>query len=210
MKGILTVFTGIFLAAGAYAGGFPDAISQASKSFTNVQALQGPVQEQFKGRKILIVYFGGHNVKRVSDDLSRITGADVIRITDLINRRFAQAGRDSSLGLKTRIAPLGANLSAYEVIIVGTVVWAWNMSPAIRTFLSENKNVLRNKKMAFFTVAGGTEPGKIVKKMSRVADSQALAAAGWNNPELADNGQASYKKIIDVFINQLAGALKNK
>ena len=44
----------------------------------------------------------------------------------------------------------------YDLIIIGTPVWAWNFSPPIRSFI---KNInLEGKKVALFSCsAGGTE-----------------------------------------------------
>ncbi len=199
------------MASLAYSQDFPDALSQASKSFNKVQALTGPADPAFKDKKILVVYYGGYNTKRVADDLSRILGAKVLRIMDLkTNWTSSEAGRVSTFRGTSQIAPLGVDLAQYDIIVAGTVVWAWNMSPAMRAFLKQYKSVLQKKDLAFFTVAGGTAPDKTVKLMGRIVQKDPLAYAGWNDAEMKDDAWQAYQKLATDLVTDLAKKIKTK
>ncbi len=211
MKTIIGVLFPLMIFNLVYSETFPDALSQASRSFNKVQSMAGPVNPAFKNKKILVVYYGGYNTKRVAEDLSLLMGGKVVRIMDLkTNWTQAEAGRVSTFGGQTKIAPLGVNLNDYDIIVAGTVIWAWNMSPAMRTFLVQNKSVLQNKDLAFFTVAGGTAPDKTVRKMAKILKKTPLAFAGWNDAEMNDNAWTAYQKIAHDFVTHLAAGLQPK
>jgi hypothetical protein len=57
-------------------------------------------------------------------------------------------------GKETQIAHTTKNPSDYDLVIVGTPIWAWSPAVAIRTYLG--KNSLSGKKVAlFFTLDSG-------------------------------------------------------
>ena len=55
------------------------------------------------------------------------------------------------------------NLADYELIVIGTPVWAFNFTPPIRTFLKENK-IIGKKIILFCTHAGAM--GKTLANLS--------------------------------------------
>jgi len=103
--------------------------------------------------KSLIVYYSRTgNAKFVAEKIAGIFGSDIEEIIDLKSREgkmgWMSAGRDASTGRSTKIAPTTKNPHDYDVLIIGTPVWAWNPSAAIRTYL--NNNDLTGKKVALF------------------------------------------------------------
>jgi NAD(P)H-dependent FMN reductase len=55
-------------------------------------------------------------------------------------------------GQETEIAPTTKNPADYDLIVVGTPIWAWSPSAAIRTWLTHND--LSGKKVALFFYFG--------------------------------------------------------
>ena len=52
-------------------------------------------------------------------------------------RRFIVGGKRAVFGPFGSNQPLVANIADYDLIFVGTPVWAWRMSPPVRRFLSD-------------------------------------------------------------------------
>lgn len=50
--------------------------------------------------------------------------------------KYLAGGKASLLKEAPPLAPLAANLEDYDLVVVGGPVWAWNMAPAVRSFLS--------------------------------------------------------------------------
>lgn len=109
--------------------------------------------------KVLVVFYSRTGTTRkVAESISRILGCDVEEIFDTKNRSgiwgYLMAGRDAMLGRLTVIREIKKDPALYDIVIIGTPVWAYTMSMPIRTYLSQNKDKLR--KVAFFCTQGGS------------------------------------------------------
>ena len=103
--------------------------------------------------KSLVVYYSRTgNAKFVAETVAAELGSDIEEVVDLKKRDgklgWISASRDASGGKQTEIAPTTKNPKDYELVVIGTPVWAWSPSAAIRTYLS--KNDLSGKKAALF------------------------------------------------------------
>ena len=103
--------------------------------------------------KSLVVYYSRTgNAKFVAETIAAELGSDIEEVVDLKSREgklgWISAGGDASRGKQTNIAPTTKDPSGYDLIVVGTPVWAWSPSAAIRTYLSRNN--LSGKKVALF------------------------------------------------------------
>ena len=65
-------------------------------------------------------------------------------------------GSDARRGKETKIGPTAKSPADYDLIIVGTPVWAGRPTPAICTYLK--KNDFSGKKIAIFLTQGGKKP----------------------------------------------------
>jgi menaquinone-dependent protoporphyrinogen IX oxidase len=89
---------------------------------------------------------------------------------------FAIAGMQSSMHLRPRILDVQHDLAQYDLVIVGTPIWAWNMSSPVRSFLGRYKGQL--KKVAFFWSSGGAMEDKPLAQLEGVCGKKAVAAMG--------------------------------
>jgi flavodoxin len=108
--------------------------------------------------KSLVVYYSRTgNARFVAQTVAAQVGADVEEVVDLKKRGgafgFLSGGRDASRGKETEIAPSSKSPADYDLIIIGTPIWAGHPTPAITTYLK--KNDLSSKKVAVFFVQGG-------------------------------------------------------
>jgi multimeric flavodoxin WrbA len=74
-------------------------------------------------------------------------------------------GKQSVMKEKPELLPFDKNPADYDVLFIGTPVWAWNMSAPIRSFLSSTK--LTGKKVALFCCNGG-QKGKTFVEMEQL------------------------------------------
>ena len=90
-------------------------------------------------------------------------GADILRLkpvkeypTEKIAKYF-WAGKSASFQESPKLMPYVFDINKYEVIILGTPVWAGTFAPPLRTFI--RAQVWEGKKVAFFACCsgGGTE-----------------------------------------------------
>lgn len=119
--------------------------------------------------KSLIVYYSlTGNVKYIAEHIQKVLEADVLelKLKEEINSKgfmkFIHGGGQALMKKLPELLPFAINPDHYEMIVIGTPVWAWTFVPAIRTFLE--KVQVTNKKIALFCCHGGGK-GKVFQKM---------------------------------------------
>ena len=130
--------------------------------------------EKNKMKKLVVFYSRSGNTKKVAKKIARQIKADTDEIIDLKDRSrkiigWLVAGKDASMKKPTNIK-YKKSPDKYDSIIIGTPVWAWTITPAIRTYLKENGNKLKTKakKLAFFCTCGG-QAGKAFEEMQKLS-----------------------------------------
>ena len=94
------------------------------------------------------------------------------------------AGRAAWKEETSSIEKLKKEPKDYDLVIIGTPIWAWNMTPAVRAFLTIYKDDL--KKVAFFATEGGSGHEKAFKNMEALAGKRPVATAFWLEKEVKD------------------------
>jgi flavodoxin len=88
----------------------------------------------------------------VAEAVAAELDADLEEVVDLKKREgklgWIMGGKDASQKKLTDIAPLKRMPNDYDLIVVGTPIWAWAPTPAFRTYVSQNNLV--DKKVALF------------------------------------------------------------
>jgi flavodoxin len=111
--------------------------------------------------KALVVFYSRTgNTRGVAGTIARELGADLEELVDKRGRKgflgYLKAGRDAIRKKSAELEPLRHSASDYDMIFVGTPVWASNPAPAVRTFLDSHD--LSGKRIALFcTMASGGE-----------------------------------------------------
>lgn len=141
--------------------------------------------------KTLIVYYSRTGKTRsIAEKLAAHLGADLAEIADLKSRKgplgFIGGGHDAFKKLTTEISPISYLPENYDLIIVGTPVWADNMSPAVRTFLT--KHPLHGKQAAFFCTTAVSGIDNTLATMAELAaPSTVVAKLGLTQRDLKNN-----------------------
>jgi flavodoxin len=105
----------------------------------------------------LVVYYSrtGHT-KKVGDELAKAMPGDVEELVDTANRAgpigFLISGREGSGRKLAKLQPVKKDPATYDIVVIGTPIWASNMSSPVRTYITENKE--KFKSVAFFCTEG--------------------------------------------------------
>ena len=121
--------------------------------------------------KTAIVYYSmSGNTEYVANYISKKIDADLIRIVPEKKypnkglKKFLWGGKSAIMGETPELEKYKFDSSKYDCIIFGTPIWASNFTPPIRTFIKENKENLKNKKIAVFSCfSGGGAENAIAK-----------------------------------------------
>ncbi len=154
--------------------------------------------------KILVLYYSRTGTTRkVGLEIAKLLGCDTEEIIDTKNRKgwlgYISAGRDGTEKKLTIIQGIKHRLSDYDCLIIGTPVWAWNISSPIRTFLTLYKNQLPPR-VAFFCTRGGSDPEKIFQELEKIYGKKAEAEMSLVE-KIVKNGDC--QDIIEQFIKEI-------
>ena len=121
--------------------------------------------------KLLVTYYSRTGTTRtIAQALANKLGADLDEIVDQKKRTgilgWLRAGRDAGSRRLTTIT-VKRNPASYEVVLLGGPLWNGNMTPAVRTYLTDHK--VAGKRVAFFFTSGGNKTEKAVKEMQELA-----------------------------------------
>ena len=110
--------------------------------------------------KILIVYYSLTGSTRfIAESLKDSIEADLLELKPIkeLNpdkgTKFMWGGAQSTMKKKPKLVPIEIDPFEYDLVILGTPVWAWNLSPPVRSFLSMHD--LTEKKVALWTCSSG-------------------------------------------------------
>jgi len=150
--------------------------------------------------KTLVVFYSRTgNTKKMGELIAKKLHANIDEIIDHKNRKgilgFIFGGRDALKEYLTDIS-FSKNPANYDLVIIGTPVWAGFSTPAFRTYLTENKNKI--KKAAVFITSGGDTVDKTVTVFEKITGKNCLASIGWTNAEINQNNISSK---LDNFVN---------
>ena len=150
--------------------------------------------------KALVVYYSRTgNTRKVGQEIARQLKADIEEIISPRGRSgplgFLWSGGEATLRLMTKLKPTKKDPTKYDVVVVGTPIWSFNMSSPVRTYLSRN----RFKKVAFFLTHEGA-PGKTFKNMTALVGKKPLATLAVEKKEIV--GKA-YSGKVKEFVKKL-------
>jgi flavodoxin len=119
-------------------------------------------------KKLVVFYSRTGTTKKLAGELAKKIKADVDEVIDEKDRSGAigwlASGRDAGRRAVTKIK-YNKDPGKYELILIGTPIWSWNMAPAVRTYIGENKDKLKKKKVGFFCTMGGNNSKNTFKEM---------------------------------------------
>ncbi|MBO4422583.1 MAG: flavodoxin [Clostridia bacterium] len=152
--------------------------------------------------KTAVVYYSmsGHT-EATAKKIAALLGADLIKVEpvkaypDKGFKKFMWGGKSALMGDRPKLLPYGFDADKYDTVVIGTPVWAGTFTPPIRTFISENEEALRTKRIAAFVCIGGDGAEKALGKLAKFMQRDGFAAQlGLTDPEL-QSGDGVDEKI---------------
>ena len=137
-------------------------------------------------RKLVVYYSLSGNTAFIGKTIAETIGADVLELMlkkEMKPRgfmKYVRGGKQVFRKEKPELLPMDKEPSSYDVLFIGTPVWAFSFTPALRTFFENVK--LSGKKIALFCCSGGG-PGKTVEKMKKqLAGNDFIGEIGFIEP----------------------------
>jgi flavodoxin len=129
--------------------------------------------------KSAIVYYSldGHT-RLIADMIASETGADVFELVPAKDnkktgfQKYFWGGKSVMFNEKPGLKNPSPDLSAYDLIYIGTPIWASSFTPPVNTFISNAH--LQGKKLAFFACHSGGGAVKCFDKMEKLLKNNAV------------------------------------
>ena len=152
----------------------------------------------------LITYFSHTgNTKRIAEAIAEHCPADLEQITEVTPRSgflgYLTAGRDAWRKTASEIRPVKTEPGNYDLVIVGTPVWAWNLTPPVRNYLQKFGEQF--ERVAFFCTQGGSGAEAVFKQMAELCGKQPIATLVVTEGEFK---QADYTTKVRSFTESLS------
>jgi len=153
--------------------------------------------------KILIVFYSRtKTTKKVAQEMANSLQCDIEELIDTKKREgalaYVAAGRDAITKTLAKIQETKYDPSDYDIVIIGTPIWAGTLSCAIRTYLNDQKDKLNN--VAVFCTKGGEGKPKIYNEIKNTFGLKPKAELTLLTKEVANN---NHKEKLHAFINEL-------
>lgn len=155
-------------------------------------------------KKALVVFYSRSGATRkVAEDLARGLKADIEEIKTRNNYKgvlgYLRAGRQATQKKPAEIISPIKKPANYNLIIVGTPVWGWNVSSPVRAYLAQNKN--KFKKLAFFCTMSGSGDKRTFQEMEKICGQKPLTSLSFCAKEISKNEiKEKIDKYIKIFI----------
>ena len=156
--------------------------------------------------KAVVIYYSYEgNCALIAEILKTALSADVFEIKTLNEKKrtgfflYLWGGAQAIFHKKPAIHPVSADLNAYDLIILGSPVWAGSPTPAIVSFLADGK--ISGKKLALFCCHGGGMGKALAKLKALLPGNTIISEADFKYPAKGD--RAALKQKIDEWVKTL-------
>ncbi|MFH1283651.1 MAG: flavodoxin [bacterium] len=148
-------------------------------------------------KTLVIFYSFDGNTKLIAESIAEEINAELAELKQKDEpkskgfMKYFWGGRQALMRKKPELLPLDKKTEEYDVIFIGTPVWAWTYAPPLNTFFSISS--FSGKKIALFCCHGGGK-GKIFDKMKEaLPDNQFLGEIDFLEP-IKNNKEDSIQK----------------
>jgi flavodoxin len=151
----------------------------------------------------LVVYFSRTgNTAKVAEAAAAQLSSDIEKLEAVKDHSgffgWFLAGKEATRAMLTPIKDIKKDPASYDLVVIGTPIWSWNVSSPVRTYLSNCKG--KFKKVAFFCTEGGSGSKRAFRSMEEACGKGPVAALALRQGEV---GAEQAAKKIGQFVADL-------
>jgi menaquinone-dependent protoporphyrinogen IX oxidase len=156
--------------------------------------------------KILVVYYSWWGTTRkIAKALAETLSCDLEEIVEPRKRAwflgYARSVIEARQKRPSVIMPAHGDVSSYDLVVVGTPVWAWSVSSPVRAYLMANKD--RLPAVAFFCTLGARGSENAFAQMQSVTGKAPRAVLAVTTRAVASG---SYREPLMSFVKAIASS----
>jgi len=152
--------------------------------------------------KILIAYYSRtNNTEKVAKQIQKNLNCDIEEIVDLKNRSgtfgWIKSLIDAIRQNPSNIKPIEKDPSEYDLVMIGTPIWASTMASGVLTYLKENKE--KFKDVSFFCTCGSSGYDETLSKMEEITGKKAIETLFLTNDDLNSSFDSKIQSYTKKF-----------
>jgi menaquinone-dependent protoporphyrinogen IX oxidase len=156
--------------------------------------------------KILVVYYSRTGRTRLlAERLARDLDANTVAITEPRHRQglfgYQRSVLEAISGRAVPIDPLRRHPGAYDLVLVGTPIWGWNLASPVRAFARQYGRSVR--RVAFFCTMGSSGNRPAFDELRRLIGRAPVAELALTEAEMQWTGRADVRVKIRHFVDRL-------
>jgi flavodoxin len=120
------------------------------------------------------------NTKKIAEAVAKATSATLIPVRDTANygriSRYMVGARKAMAGEKAAIEPSKIDVSAHDLVIVGSPVWAWHPTPGANAAIAALSGCEGKRGMVLVTSGG--KPGDTLQILKHALEGRKVKVEG--------------------------------
>jgi flavodoxin len=158
--------------------------------------------------KILVVFYSRTGfTRRIAKEIAEACGADVEEVRDVRSRRgplgFLRSGYEASTRKRAKIKDTTFDPAQYDLVVIGTPVWAGNVASPIRAYVAAQHD--RLTAVALFCTMGGQNPSRTLPELAELCGVEPAATVAVSAKEIkADH----YRNEIAEFVRAVTETMR--
>lgn len=161
--------------------------------------------------KTLVIYYSLEgNTKFIAQKIAEATGADILELKlkkETVKphslSKYFWGGKQVMMKEKPELVPFEIDPDQYNLLFIGTPVWAWSYSPPLNTFLFESK--MTDKKIALFCCHGGAKSKTLENMEKKLIGNKIVGKIDFKEP-LKNNPEECAAKAKEWAIEIISAA----
>ncbi len=161
--------------------------------------------------KVLVIYYSRTGVTRKAAEkaaeLLRQQAGTEVQTEEILDRKdrkgilgWIGAGKDASLKRKADIEPIKSDVASFDLVIIGTPVWAWKAATPVRSFCDQHGATCR--RAAFFCTMGGSGAEGAFAAMQSGSGREPVATLALIDRKVKAEDEEAFVKPLREFIAQ--------
>ena len=114
---------------------------------------------------------------------------------------FVRGGRDALRKVATEIEPVQSDVGSYDLVVIGTPVWAGSCTPAIRTFCEQFAGQLQ--RVAFVATMGGRGDKGAYEAMEAACGQAPVATLTLIDKAIRADDPEKFGAKVEAFVQEL-------
>lgn len=116
---------------------------------------------------------------------------------------WLKSGRDAMKRRDVQMRPVLFNVADFDLVVIGTPVWAFTMTPAVRKFCAEHGP--QCSRVAFFCTMGGKGDERTFREMAQVCGKEPVATLALVDTDVNDRDQSKLTQMAESFARKCVG-----